>query len=324
MANLNRSHLAPKNKTRKIEAAIQTSAAKRMDSQSRAALIEQTRRLMETTIDYVGSPEFKNLAAATNPVCLPVSLELPKSSAEPGMAFVSGFVQASLLTAEEEQACFLQMNFLKARAERNRRKLDLNRPSQSLVDRIEADLDEALKFRNRIVVSNLRLVVATARKLTGSLDRMSELISEGTPPLIRAVELFDVGLGNRFSTYATWAVRNQMLRLLKRARQRAEFIPGENAPPLEDLAERPNVTETEGRSPETRQRIVGRLLSSLSDRERAVVAARFGLEGHPHGQSLAIIASQVGLCKERVRQILMQSLLKLRTELTVEELDSMY
>jgi DNA-directed RNA polymerase sigma subunit (sigma70/sigma32) len=53
-----------------------------------------------------------------------------------------------------------------------------------------------------------------------------------------------------------------------------------------------------------------------------VVAARFGLEGHPHGQSLAIIASQVGLCKERVRQILSQALLKLRSELTVEEQES--
>ena len=65
-----------------------------------------------------------------------------------------------------------------------------------------------------------------------------------------------------------------------------------------------------------------RLLLSLSDRERAVVAARFGLEGHPHGQSLAIIASQVGLCKERVRQILSQALLKLRSQLTVDERDS--
>jgi RNA polymerase sigma factor (sigma-70 family) len=151
---------------------------------------------------------------------------------------------------------------------------------------------------------------------------MSELISEGMTPLIRAVELFDVGLGNRFSTYATWAVRNQMLRMLKRVRQRVEFTVGDNAPPLESLSGRSEAPESDGSIPQAHQRVVGRLLSSLSDRERAVVAARFGLEGHPHGQSLAIIASQVGLCKERVRQILSQALLKLKSQLTVDELDS--
>ncbi len=299
-------------------------------SHGSAKLIEQTRQLMERTIEFVADPDFECAGAVKRIQALrPASLDTPpeRTPSEPGRAFVSGLVQAPLLTPEEERYLFHWMNFLKARAERNRRRLDLGRPVRSLVDRIAADLDEANRVRNQIIEGNLRLIVAIARKLTDSVEQMSELISEGMMPLMRSVELFDIRLGNRFSTYATWAVRNQMLRHLKRARLHptlslyAGRFPEEDAPSLENLPDKRPPTERDEVDSRRHQTIVWRLLSSLSERERLVVTARFGLEGQPHGQSLAMIAGQMNLSKERVRQIVLDSLSKLRAGMTPDELD---
>jgi RNA polymerase primary sigma factor len=185
------------------------------------------------------------------------------------------------------------------------------------------DLKEATETRNHIVQANLRLIVALARKLTISLEQMSDLISEGTTPLIRSVELFDISLGNRFSTYATWAVRNQMLRWLKRVRNSPERCLGEDAPAWETLPDRRREIEIPDVAHDARVAAVRRLLASLSERERQVLTARFALEGQPCGQSLADIAGQMGLSKERVRQIAMTTLTKLRECISVEEFESL-
>jgi DNA-directed RNA polymerase sigma subunit (sigma70/sigma32) len=88
-----------------------------------------------------------------------------------------------------------QRNYRKFVAEKIRRGLSLNRPDASLVDQIEENLRVSTEVHNRIVQSNLRLVVALARKFSGTIDQLSELVSEGTLPLIRAVKLFDVSRG---------------------------------------------------------------------------------------------------------------------------------
>jgi RNA polymerase sigma factor (sigma-70 family) len=244
------------------------------------------------------------------------------SERKPGVAFVSGMVQARLLTPDEERYLFLRMNYLKHRAERNRRKLDLRHPDASLVRRIESDLEQATQTRNQIVLGNSRLIVALSKKLAISIDQLSDLIGEGMSPLIRSVELFDISLGNRFSTYATWAVRNQMLRWLKRNRNLREYSPGESSPSLENFPDDRPVAESTDVAPQLRMSAVNRLLQSLAERERAIVAARFGLDGQPAGQSLADISAQVGLSKERVRQILLLSLVKLRGLISYDEFEA--
>ncbi|MBC8114518.1 MAG: sigma-70 family RNA polymerase sigma factor, partial [Candidatus Saccharimonas sp.] len=201
-----------------------------------------------------------------------------------------------------------------------------NRPDEALVERIESDLREAVRVRNRIVQCNLRLVVALSKKLSvakqvGALDQMSELISEGTLPLIRSVELFDVSLGNRFSTYATWAVRNQMFRFLKRRDSRIDCFGGEDDLWMNRLVDDRAYPEHDERRAAQREQLVRRLMSQLSERERVVIASRFGLDGHPQGQSLNDIAQQLGLSKERIRQIVIASLEKLHEVANVSEIE---
>ncbi len=280
---------------------------------------------MEQTIEFVPHSDFERPDAVQVMRKLrPGSLDQPPVFArtEPGIAFVSGLVQTPLLTHDEEVYWFTWMNFVKFRAERNRRLLDLSQPDRKLVARIEADMAEALQARNHIVQGNVRLIISLAKKLTGSIDEMSDLISEGMPPLIRAVELFDISLGNRFSTYATWAIRNQMLRFLKRARTVLDVSTGEDSPSLENLPDRESATLTTEAAQETRMAAVRRLLSSLSEREREIVTARFALEGQPSGQSLADIAGRMGLSKERVRQIALSSLTKLRESMSYDEFEA--
>ena len=289
-------------------------------------LIEQTRELMERTIEFGPHPDFDELNALEEIQILCPTMQqrgAVSGKPEPGIAFVSGLVQTPLLTPDEERYWFTWMNFLKFRAERNRRRLDLKRLNPALIEQIQSDLNEAIQARNHIVQANLRLVVALARKLTTSIDSMSDLISEGMSPLIRSVELFDISLGNRFSTYATWAVRNQMIRWLKRTRSQSEVQAGDMAYALESLPDRRPLVQASEETQQIRLAAVHQLLDLLSERERQIITARFALEGQPHGQSLAEIAEQMGLSKERVRQIALTSLEKLRGQMTFEEFEAL-
>lgn len=264
-------------------------------------------------IPFVSHPAFrrKNVEDVLKRLApLPELDSTPHEETPPGLAFVAGFVSQPLLSAQEEQALFAWMNYHRFRAEQLRRRALVSKSPQMLLAHISVELERVNRLRNRIVSSNLRLVVSLAKKLAPSLDQMSDLISDGVLPLIRAVELFDLSLGNRFSTYATWAVRNQMLRTLKRAKssasrfgQRQEFVPDELPAPSESDDQPPSNNSA---------REVRKLLARLPERERLVLEARFGLEGQPSGQSLAHVAKQVGLSKERVRQLVLKLLEELR------------
>jgi RNA polymerase primary sigma factor len=238
--------------------------------------------------------------------------------------------------------------------------------------------DEAA--RDELVQCNLKLVVSIARRYVGRGLEFSDLIQEGNLGLMRAAQGFDAAFGNKFSTYATWWIKQSIGRALSNkaslirmpihaanaersvnvARDHLQATTGRD-PSLEEVSEFvgksleeitsvlaarkavvsydvPVGSEEEGALSDlltdeteadteklfiedTLKGSVRGLLKALSERERYVVERRYGLDGG-RCATLAEIGHEVGVTRERARQIQNSALRKLRLRAHEAELES--
>jgi RNA polymerase primary sigma factor len=244
-----------------------------------------------------------------------------------------------------------------------------------LAKRIERGDPEA---KERMINSNLRLVVSIAKRYQGHGLSLLDLIQEGIIGLIRAAEKFDWRRGFKFSTYATWWIRQAVqrgvanksrtiripvhiaereqkmaraerdlapklgrqpteeeiaeqaklpLKQVREVRQAAraitsldrplgeegdsalgDLIAGEQAPPEEDV------------TVSLEEEVLHRAVAQLPDREREVVKLRYGLNGDRDPASLDAIGQELGLTRERVRQIEARALEQLSVNREIEAL----
>jgi len=119
--------------------------------------------------------------------------------------------QVPLLTAAEEYILAQQV----AQGQEARHLLE-NESYRSGNERstLEREVFVAEEARRKLIQSNLRLVVSVAKKYIGRSMSFMDLVQEGNIGLMRAVEKFDYRRGNRFSTYATWWIRQAVTRAL--------------------------------------------------------------------------------------------------------------
>lgn len=233
--------------------------------------------------------------------------------------------------------------------------------------------------RKRMIESNLRLVVKISRRYSNRGLALLDLVEEGNLGLIRAVEKFDPERGFRFSTYATWWIRQTIERAimnqtrtirlpihvvkelnvyLRTARELAQKL--DHEPTAEDIAfqlDRPveDVNrmlrlnerissvdnpiggdsekalldiipdEKEGDPEHTTQdddmkKSIVHWLQELNPKQREVLARRFGLLGH-EASTLEDVGREIGLTRERVRQIQVEGLRRMRDMLVHQGLN---
>ena len=227
------------------------------------------------------------------------------------------------------------------------------------------------RSKRRMIESNLRLVVKISRRYINRGMALLDLIEEGNLGLIHAVKKFDPERGFRFSTYATWWIRqgierglmnqartirlpvhvtkelNSVLRKaqqlatrkardpsaeeiaaevgktvpeIKRLLRLSEKVTSADAPILADgeITLQDTFAADNGQGPdnllqnsELRQRL-GNWLHQLPDRHREILSRRFGLNGYG-SDTLENVGSAIGLTRERVRQIQIEALKKLKS-----------
>ena len=190
------------------------------------------------------------------------------------------------------------------------------------MERIEQLLADALAVRNQIVRANLRLVVSIAKKLVDSANSFDDLVSEGNLPLIRAVEIFDFERGTRFSTYATWAIRNGLYRSTPRnRRQRQRFVTGGDVV-LSTIESTTTSEFADVMSQTGLKQAVSKLIERLDGRDRRIVLSRFGLYEDGQPRKFREIAAELNLSTERVRQLLGRSLDRMREFADADQLEA--
>lgn len=282
------------------------------------ALREAVRRWMETDIQAVGRRRKDASAALDWRTVRQLIAELPRpGSAQPSASrsldapYLTSMLRTEILSPELESRLFQLMNDCKLQARRLQKKLSLEQPRRKIVAELERWMESAVEIRNRIVAANVRLVVSVARKFAGPRCSLTDLVSDGNLTLLKAVEKFDVSRGFRFSTYATWALRYDFVRTVRRRNSSSVGLQPNEAG-LEDLAD-PRDGELDDRRRAADLSALEQMLTYLDPREHAIIERRYGLTPGSEECSLQEIAREFGICKERVRQLQLRALEKLRT-----------
>ncbi len=246
-----------------------------------------------------------------------------------------------------------------------------------LAEKIQARNKTSAEARDRMIRSNLRLVISIAKRYTNMGLTFSDLVEEGNIGLMRAVEKFNPKRGYRFSTYASWwikqgimralsnqgktiripvyiydmisrwrKVRDGLMQKLNRVPTRKEIakimeVPVEKVKEIENIAGRPGslnapvsidssvelidlIEDDSAHSPEQKMgevlkgERVHEILKTLDERERKILILRFGLEGEePH--TLEAVAKKFGITRERIRQLEVVALKKIRERFHEED-----
>ncbi len=278
--------------------------------------------------DFVWSPEFEDMdESEILKGVTPKGQKSPKPPKDMSTAsmdfYIKSLYQTPMLDNESTNHLFRKMNYLKWSIHTCLKDIcsaEYVKVSNKDMSFLESLGEQAKDVKNLLVSSNLRLVVSIARRHIETEDLFS-LISDGNISLMRAVDKFDFTIGTRFSTYATAAISKNYSRTIpKELKTREKFRP--TCDEVFQLKEdtRADIIEVDTNM-EHVNKIVRSLTNLLDTRELEIITLRFGLDYSKEPMTLKEVGSEVGLTKERVRQIAESAIEKMRRVGTALELD---
>jgi RNA polymerase primary sigma factor len=280
----------------------------------RVILGQRAEHIRQLPLDFIPNALFARASAekvVNQP--FPGPVEVKKVRRPSGLpAYLASLYEVPLLTREQEVWLFRKFNYLKHKASKLRAQLDPEKPSTRLMDQIDAIYEEIVGLKNRLVRANLRLVVSIAKRRVSPGDGFFDLVSDGNMSLIRAVEKFDYARGNKFSTYASWAIMKNFARTIPDEHKHRERFRAADMDMLQTAADRRTDEHQQRLAESDRLHQVGRFLDRLDSREQTIIIRRYGLDRGTEPQTLKEVGTALGVTKERVRQIEAKALEKLR------------
>ena len=197
-----------------------------------------------------------------------------------------------------------------------------------------------LKAKNEILEANLRFVFDIAKHYTGRGVPISELISDGNIGLLRAIEKFDESKNVKFISYAVWWIIQAMLESIKR-RNAINFVEIEPNTDNDASMDKKLIEDDEDdvsfnndfsnendeksiEVSENQRNIITSLIGTLSDRERDIVENYYGINDKKE-LTLTDIGKKYNLSSERVRQIKLNAIRKLRSKILLyDDLEDLF
>jgi RNA polymerase sigma factor (sigma-70 family) len=272
-------------------------------------------RIKELPLEYIPNPRFSRKGADKAILSPTPASETPvkKARRPSGLPpYLASLYEMPLLTREQEAHLFRKYNYLKYKASKLRQVLDPAQPKSSLMDEIENLHQQAVATKNEIARANLRLVVSIAKRHVTPDQNFFELVSDGNMSLLRAIEKFDFARGNKFSTYASWAIMKNFARTIPgefKHRDRFRTSQDELFAATQEHRGNPLVEESVQTQREAQ---IERIMRRLDEREQKIIKGRFGLDHAQEPQTLKEVGASLGVTKERIRQIEARALNKLR------------
>lgn len=285
---------------------------------------QRAAKIMELQLDFIPNPVFEDQSMVESILSeLPVSTEpTRKIKAPSGLpAYLASLYDVPLLTREQEYHLFRKMNYLKHAAAEMRDNLDLKMPSVAMMEQIEKLYEKSVDVKNKIVQSNLRLVVSIAKRHLAPNDDFFGLISDGNMSLIRAAEKFDYSRGNKFSTYASWAIMKNFARTIPDEFKHQDRFRTSNEEVFDFQQDRRADNFAMEIDQATRTDQIQKILHTLDQREQQIIVRRFGLDHRFEPLTLKEVGEAMGVTKERVRQLEARALSKLRAAASQAKID---